>query len=273
MAARMDNLAKLEDDAILQQLADDQIEHLAGQPHEKIGGSSPDAGGISYVPKKAELDVLTFNDEHLQGPTDDQAESAEAFILDSPAEEPKAAAAEHEVAPETPSVNSAVSAKIAELISQLQMEKTAEKTKQTGQEAQANQDESLAEVISGEVLNPEDIASVEARAIDVELPLDDIETTFTPQVSKPETSANLAEEILSNRMAAEDVLDVEDDGENQSDFTLTSLDTPAAALPEPSHIESDEQAEAGQLKNFMITLAIITFTITGLMLGYYLLLG
>jgi len=180
------------------------------------------------------------------------------------------------------------------LISQLQVEKAAEKTTQAiqvgqaKQEIQPSQDESLTEAISGEVLNSEDIDSIDARAIDMEVPLEDIEDTFAPKVSGPEsTSINLAEEILSQRMAAENVMAVEDDNENLSDFKLTSSDTHTEALPtpiateplaaepvaaEPAVVDSEVQTETGmgQLKNFMIILAIITMAIIGFMLGFYL---
>ena len=271
----MDNLAGVEDDAILQQLADDQIEHLVKHPYGKTENRSTDSEVISYVPKKAESDMLLFDDvESGQDQPDGRAKSAKTFVLKSPEENQELTTEDQGDLLEAQPVNSAVSTKVAELISQLQAEKAAEKIKQqtqAKQEAQASQDESSTEAISGEELNPEEIDSDEARAGGMELPLEDIEATFAPQVPEPEsTSANLAEEILSRRMAAENVMDEEDNDEKNSDpTTLTPPTAQAEALPESSSRESETQIETGQLKNFIITLAIIASTAILLMLAYY----
>ncbi len=275
----MDNLASSEDDALLRQLADDQIEHLVKQPYGRTESHFTGTEDVSYVPEQWESDLLVYDDaEAFQSQGDDQTKSAKTFILKSPTEIHEVVSEEHEELLETPAVPtevSAASAKVAELIAQLQAEKAAEKAKQAKLQAQARQEEALAEAISGELLNPEDIDSDNVRMIGRELPLEDIEATFAPQVPKAEstaTSANIAEEILSRRMAAEEVMG-EESADEMSDSRLLPKSVEPEALPTRSAVDSGGQYELGKMKSFMITLAVIALTAVCLMLVYSLLFG
>lgn len=261
MAARKEILAD-SDDAILQQLAEDQIAHLRGKIEK-----------IPILKPKSEDDEVSII-------KNDNADTLEY-----------------------PPVDSAVSAKIAELISQLQEEKAVERAAE--QAKQAEQAKPLVEVLSGELINAKDIKPFDARQIESEKPLDDIEETFAPQgeeIPLPTTTTNLAEEILSQRMAAESVMGEEFHEEKfSSPAPVASQANPAAelevkksppvasqtnpaarldvkktppvpqAVPEISSAQSkDDEDVISQLKNFLIPLLLVFLATMAGALAWYL---
>ena len=176
MAAGVDNLAGLDDEAVLQELADAQVTQLLERRQAVAQMDSPSAKPAAPEPLSPQIDA--FDDEF--------------YDEDDPLAQP---------------VNPVVSAKIAELISQLQAEKAAENAKKT---QLAKREAEAFDAIAAEVIEARDVAPKPKKTRRIaqgpgEKSLADV---FIRRARSANSSgANLAEEILSQQMAAESVMD------------------------------------------------------------------
>ncbi len=197
MAAGVDNLASLDDEAVLQELADAQVTQLLERRQAVAQMDSPAAKPAAPKPMSPQADGV-----------DD-----EFYDEEDPLAQP---------------VNPVVSAKIAELISQLQAEKAAENAKKT---QLAKREAEALDAIAAEVIEARDVAPRLKKPKRVaQEPLEkSLADVFIQRARSASSSgANLAEEILAQQMAAESVMDE----------TVEANPSTEAAKPQPSQAEA-----------------------------------